>query len=79
MEDCVFCAILSGDLPASMVYRDERCATFLDIQPVNPGHILIIPNQHAAYLADIDGRDGGPSDAGGPSAGGGAAAERCAL
>jgi histidine triad (HIT) family protein len=37
-----------------MVYRDERCAAFMDIQPVNPGHILVVPTRHAAHLADID-------------------------
>ena len=54
MNDCVFCGILNGSLPASIIYRDEQCTAFLDIQPVNPGHLLVIPNQHAAYLADID-------------------------
>jgi histidine triad (HIT) family protein len=54
MSDCVFCRILAGELPASIVYRDERCAAFMDIRPVNPGHLLVIPVRHAAYLADID-------------------------
>jgi histidine triad (HIT) family protein len=56
MSDCIFCRILAGELPASFVYRDERCAAFMDIQPVNPGHLLVVPVRHAAYLADIDGR-----------------------
>ena len=60
METCIFCRILSGDLPASMVYRDDHCAAFMDIQPVNPGHILVVPNQHAASLADLDERVAGP-------------------
>ncbi|MGH7665649.1 MAG: HIT family protein [Gemmatimonadaceae bacterium] len=54
MTDCIFCSILAGDLPASFVYRDDRCAAFMDIQPVNPGHLLVIPVRHGAYLADID-------------------------
>jgi len=54
MNDCVFCGILNGSVPSSIVYRDDQCTAFLNIQPVNPGHLLIIPNQHAAYLADID-------------------------
>jgi histidine triad (HIT) family protein len=37
-----------------MVYHDDRCSAFLDIQPVNPGHLLVVPNQHAASLADLD-------------------------
>lgn len=54
MDDCVFCRILAGELPASFVYRDERCAAFMDIRPVNPGHLLVIPTRHAAYLAEVE-------------------------
>ena len=54
MSECTFCRILAGELPASFVYRDERCAVFMDIRPVNPGHLLVVPLRHAAYLADID-------------------------
>jgi histidine triad (HIT) family protein len=54
MSDCVFCRILAGELPASFVYRDDRCAAFMDIRPVNSGHLLVIPTRHAPYLADID-------------------------
>ena len=43
MNECVFCRILAGELPASLVYRDERCAAFMDIRPVNPGHLLVVP------------------------------------
>ena len=53
MPDCIFCQILAGASPASFVYRDDVCAAFMDIQPVNPGHVLVIPNTHAAYLADL--------------------------
>jgi histidine triad (HIT) family protein len=55
MAECLFCRILAGELPASFVYRDEHCAAFMDIQPVNIGHVLIVPVRHGAYLADIDG------------------------
>jgi histidine triad (HIT) family protein len=54
MSECVFCRILAGELPASFVYRDGECAAFMDIQPVNPGHVLVVPVRHGAYLADID-------------------------
>ena len=54
MTDCIFCRILAGELPASFVYRDERCAAFMDIRPVNAGHLLVVPVRHAAYLADLD-------------------------
>ena len=54
MSECIFCRILGGDLPASFVYRDEQCSAFMDIQPVNAGHVLIVPNRHGAHLSDID-------------------------
>jgi histidine triad (HIT) family protein len=54
MTDCTFCDLLAGRLPVSMVHQDERCSAFLDIQPVNPGHLLVVPNRHAAYLSDLD-------------------------
>jgi histidine triad (HIT) family protein len=53
MADCVFCDILAGEEEASFVYRDEQCAAFMDIQPVNPGHVLVIPNDHATDLAEL--------------------------
>ena len=54
MTDCIFCRILAGELPGTFVHRDEQIAAFMDIQPVNPGHLLVIPTRHAPYLADID-------------------------
>ena len=58
MGFCVFCEILAGRLPASIVYRDDVCCAFMDIRPVNPGHTLIIPVTHAAGLAELE-RDTG--------------------
>jgi histidine triad (HIT) family protein len=52
--DCVFCQIIQGKLQASYVYRDKRATAFLDIQPITPGHVLVIPNIHAARLVDLD-------------------------
>ncbi len=59
MSNCIFGAIVAGRAPANLVYHDDRCTAFLDIQPVNPGHLLIVPNDHAAYLADLDDETGG--------------------
>ncbi len=56
--DCVFCAILAGNEPASLLYRDDRVAAFMDTKPINPGHALVIPVAHAASLADLDPEDG---------------------
>jgi histidine triad (HIT) family protein len=57
-KDCIFCKILAGEAEGSFVYRDEVCAAFMDIQPVNPGHLVVIPNRHAAYLADLKEAEG---------------------
>jgi histidine triad (HIT) family protein len=54
MGDCVFCDILADKLPSSIVYQDEICSALMDIQPVNLGHVLVISNQHATSLADLD-------------------------
>jgi len=54
MRRCTFCDILAGKLPSSVIWQDDLCIAFVDIQPVNPGHVLVIPNQHAANLADLD-------------------------
>ena len=54
MNPCIFCEILQGTAESSIVYRDNLVTAFMDIQPINPGHILVIPNSHAAYLADLE-------------------------
>lgn len=59
MEQCVFCDIINGKSPASIVYKDELCIAFMDIRPFNKGHLLVVPNTHATYLADLDPEIGG--------------------
>ena len=46
MNDCVFCKIAQGKIPADKIYEDEKFFSFLDINPNNPGHTLIIPKNH---------------------------------
>jgi histidine triad (HIT) family protein len=53
MSDCIFCDIVNGKAEATIVWRDDLVSAFLDIQPVNAGHIDIVPNEHASYLADL--------------------------
>jgi histidine triad (HIT) family protein len=53
MGECIFCQIVQGNAKAAVVYRDELVTAFMDIQPVNPGHVLIVPNAHAAELAEL--------------------------
>ena len=58
MDSCVFCEIIRGEVEASVVYEDADCAAFMDIQPVNSGHMLIVPKIHVAYLSDLNERVG---------------------
>jgi histidine triad (HIT) family protein len=57
--DCIFCQIVRGAAPASIVHEDEHTLAFMDIQPVTSGHLLVIPKQHAASLADLPPGSGG--------------------
>ncbi len=57
MDSCIFCAIAAHQQPAEIVYEDERTMAFLDINPANPGHTLVIPKRHAANLFEIDEED----------------------
>lgn len=59
MEDCIFCRIAEGSAPASIVYSDEEVMAIMDIQPVNAGHVLVIPKVHAAQLGQFEERMGG--------------------
>jgi histidine triad (HIT) family protein len=54
MEDnCLFCRIVSGELPATIVYEDENSLAFLDHRPLFPGHTLLIPREHVETLGDL--------------------------
>jgi histidine triad (HIT) family protein len=53
-EFCIFCAILKGDLPASYVYEDDIAVSIMDINPVTPGHLLVLPRRHLPDLVDLD-------------------------
>jgi histidine triad (HIT) family protein len=52
--DCIFCKIVAGELPASIVDEDERTIAFMDISPATRGHALVIPRAHTADLLSID-------------------------
>lgn len=54
MTDCIFCKIVSGEIPSSKVYEDQEVLAFLDITQVTPGHTLIIPKKHVTNLFDMD-------------------------
>jgi len=54
---CIFCKMINKDFPTRAVYEDEKTFAFLDIKPVNPGHILVIPKKHYANIEDISAED----------------------
>ncbi|WP_261511597.1 HIT family protein [Chryseobacterium paludis] len=54
MTDCIFCKIINSELPASLIYEDDHVIAFMDIQPVNPGHILVVPKIHKELIAELD-------------------------
>jgi histidine triad (HIT) family protein len=53
-EDCIFCRIVAGELPAQIVDSDERTVSFMDINPATRGHALVIPRRHATDLLSIE-------------------------
>ena len=54
MQECIFCKIISGEIPSSKVYEDEYVYAFNDINPMAPVHILVIPKKHVANVMDIN-------------------------
>ena len=52
--DCLFCAIINGDIPSKKVYEDESCYAFLDINPQAPVHCLVVPKNHVASANEIN-------------------------
>lgn len=55
--DCVFCKIVSGEIPAQKIYEDEFCVAFSDIHPQAPVHLLVVPRRHIASLAETGAKD----------------------
>ncbi len=59
MPDCLFCKIVNGQIPAAIVYQDERVVAFKDINPQAPMHVLVVPRRHIASLNDLAADDDG--------------------
>jgi len=53
MNDCIFCKIIAGDIPAHIVYEDKDFTGFLDIHPESPGHVQVIPKKHYRWVWDL--------------------------
>ncbi|PIP69032.1 HIT family protein [Candidatus Nomurabacteria bacterium CG_4_9_14_0_2_um_filter_32_10] len=54
MENCIFCKISKGEIPSDKIYEDKNFTSFLDIQPVSHGHILIVPKKHIIWMQEAD-------------------------
>ncbi|MBD3312050.1 HIT domain-containing protein [archaeon] len=52
-EPCVFCKIVAGEVPSYKVYEDDEVLAFLDVNPVNPGHLLVVPKAHYKTITDM--------------------------
>jgi len=57
MADCLFCKIIAREIPASIVYEDERVLAFNDLNPQGPTHVLLVPKRHIATLNDLTAAD----------------------
>ena len=53
--DCLFCKIVKGDIPSKIIYKDEKCVAFHDIDPQAPVHFLVIPKVHIGSCGEING------------------------
>lgn len=53
MNDCIFCKIVSGDIPSAKIYEDEQVIAFRDINPQAPAHILVVPKRHIPGVNDL--------------------------
>ncbi len=57
MSDCIFCKIISGEIPSKKVYEDEQVYAFEDLKPAAPTHVLIVPKRHFAGLNEAASSD----------------------
>ena len=62
MDDCIFCKIVAGEIPAEKVYEDNDFIAFMDITPRSPGHVQVIPKKHYRWVWDLPaGRQASPN------------------
>lgn len=57
MDDCIFCKIVTGDIPADVIYEDDQVLAFRDLNPQAPTHALVIPRRHISTLNDLTDED----------------------
>jgi histidine triad (HIT) family protein len=54
MENCIFCKIIKNEIPCEKIYEDDKLLSFMDIEPVSTGHILVIPKEHVVWMQDAN-------------------------
>jgi histidine triad (HIT) family protein len=52
--DCIFCKIVAGEIPCVKVFEDDKALAFMDIAPLNKGHLLVIPKEHSGNILEIE-------------------------
>jgi len=57
MEDSIFTKIVRGEIPCHKIYEDDKTLAFLDIHPVQPGHVMVIPKKQVEFVWDLDDED----------------------
>ena len=57
MDQCLFCKIIKGEIPSFKIYEDDEVYSFLDINPVNKGHLIVIPKNHSIDLTEMNSED----------------------
>jgi len=57
MSDSIFTKIIKGEIPSHKIYEDDKTFAFLDIHPIQPGHILVVPKRQVEYVWDLDEED----------------------
>jgi histidine triad (HIT) family protein len=59
VDDCIFCRIVAGEIPSTQLFSDDRVVVFMDINPISPGHCLVVTREHYPTVFEITDQDGG--------------------
>lgn len=57
MKDCIFCKIVDGEIPSVKIWEDDKHLAVLDVNPINPGHTLVLLKKHVDYIFDLEDRE----------------------
>lgn len=54
MSGCIFCSIVRGEVPGTKIYEDDETLAIMDIKPITPGHVIVIPKKHTEFLTELN-------------------------